>query len=338
MIKLIKPRKLSKGDTIATISVSGGRAGDGDLLRRYQLGKTRLEEIFKLNVIETPNSMKGSDYLYKNPKARADDLMWALTNPKVKGIIANMGGDDSARLLPYLDFDIIRNNPKIFLGYSDITTITMYFAYAGVMSYYGPNLLTPIAQPGNLDDYTEQAIWKTLFSTNVIGDIPASDRYTQIEWQDKKAEDIKWRENTGYELIQGHGKVQGRLCGGCGGPLCQIMGTHIYPKRDFWKDSIIYLESYSPYGSVLAGLHELRALNASGIFQNAKGLITPQISEEEKTMLLKFLKYEVWREDLPVLTNVDFGHRTPMTILPVGAMAEIDCGKAIFSILESGVE
>lgn len=186
MNTLIKPKRLSKGDTIATISISGGRAGDRDLLWRYELGKRRLEEIFDLKVIETPNSMKGSDYLYKNPKERAEDLMWALVNPEVKGIIANMGGDDSVRLLPYLDFDIIRKNPKIFLGYSDITTITMYFAYAGVMSYYGANLLTPIAQPGNLDSYTEEAIWKTLFSTNVIGDILPSDRYTQIEWMDKK--------------------------------------------------------------------------------------------------------------------------------------------------------
>jgi muramoyltetrapeptide carboxypeptidase LdcA involved in peptidoglycan recycling len=71
LINLIKPKKLSKGDTIATISISGGRAGDSDLLWRYKLGKTRLEEIFKLKVIETPNSMKGSDYLYKNPKNSA---------------------------------------------------------------------------------------------------------------------------------------------------------------------------------------------------------------------------------------------------------------------------
>jgi len=335
---LIKPKRLSKGDTIATISISGGRSGDSDLIWRYKLGKKRLEEIFELKVIETPNSMRGSDYLYKNPKARADDLMWALKNPEVKGIIANMGGDDSVRLLPYLDFDIIHSNPKIFMGYSDITTLTIYFAYAGVMSYYGANLLTPIAQPGNLDNYTKDAIWKTLFSTDVIGNILPCNRYTPIEWLDKKEDDIIWKENTGYELIQGNGVVQGRLCGGCGGPLCQIMGTHIYPNQEFWKDSIIFLESYSPYGSVLAGLHELRALNASGLFHNAKGLITPQLSSEEKSMLLTFLKYEVEREDIPVLTNVDFGHRTPMTILPVGAMAEINCSKATLSILESGVE
>lgn len=99
----------------------------------------------------------------------------------------------------------------------------------------------------------------------------------------------------------------------------------------------MFLESYPPYGSVLAGLHDFRALNASGVFQYAKGLITPQINNEEKEMLLNLLKYEVGREDMPVLTNVDFGHRTPMTILPIGAMAEINCEKKTISILESDV-
>jgi muramoyltetrapeptide carboxypeptidase LdcA involved in peptidoglycan recycling len=214
----------------------------------------------------------------------------------------------------------------------------MYFTHAGVMSYYGANLLTPIAQPGGIDAYTEQAIWRTLFSDDVIGTILPCDRYTKIEWQDIKAEDIEWTENSGYELLQGNGVERGRLCGGCGGPLQQIMGTSIYPNQDIWRDSLLFLESYSPYGSVLAGLHELRALNASGMFQNAKGLITPHLSNEEKAMLLKFLKYEAERDDMPVLTNVDFGHRTPMTILPIGAMAEINCNNATFSILESGVE
>lgn len=337
MQQLIKPSKLNSGDTIATISISGGRAGDSDLAWRYELGKKRLQEVFGLNIIETPNALKGSEYLYKNPKVRAEDLMWALLNPKVKGIIANMGGDDSARLLPFIDFDIIHNNPKVFMGYSDITTLNIYFAYAGIMSYYGPNVLTPIAQPVCLDNYTNKALQKTLFSNEIIGKILPCKKYTPIEWENKKTDEISWTKNTGYKVIQGDTVAEGRLIGGCGGPLRQIMGTFVYPTSDYWKNSIIFLESYSPYGSILAGLHELRALNATGIFSKAKGLITPKINDEEKAMLLKFLKYEANRQDLPVLSNVDFGHRTPMTVLPVGATAQIDCINSTFSILESGV-
>lgn len=333
----IKPKALKKGDAVALISISGGRAGDNDMLPRYQVGKTRLEELFEINTIATPNSLKGSDYLYKHPEARAEDLIWAILNPEVKGIIANMGGDDSYRVIPYVDLSIIHDNPKIFMGYSDITTWTTLYAVAGVMSYYGPNVLTPIAQPGKLDDYTYQAIQRTLFNTAVIGNIEASKRYTPIEWGEKSEEEIIWTENKGYKVIQGEGKVQGRLFGGCGGPLRQIMGTSIFPELEFFEDCIIFLEVGSPYGSVLAGLHEMRAFDAAGMFRKAKGLITGMLNDEEEKMILKFIKYEARREDMPILTNVDFQHRTPMNVIPVGAMAEIDCEKETFSVLESGV-
>lgn len=337
MKKMIKPYKLQKGDTIATISISGGRAGDSDMLARYQLGKNRLEEIFGLNVIETPNSLKGNNFLFQNPQARAEDLMWALQSPNIKGIIANMGSDDLYRLLPYIDFEVIHSHPKIMMGYSDITTLCSIFTYAGVMSYYGPNLLTPIAQPIKLDDYTKNAIMKVLFSDETIGQIHPCSSYTQIEWENKSESEIAWHKNTGYKIVQGKGKVTGRLIGGCAGPLQQIMGTVAYPQKDVWEESILFIENYSPYNSTLAELHSWRALAASGVFDKVRGLITNSLNDEETKLLLKFLKYEACREDLPVLTNVDFVHRTPMTILPIGAMAEIDCDKNTFSILESGV-
>jgi muramoyltetrapeptide carboxypeptidase LdcA involved in peptidoglycan recycling len=78
--------------------LSGGRAGDPDMIERYLVGKHRLESIFGLKVIETPNALKGSEFLYRNPKARADDLMQALLDPNIKAIITNMGGDDTYRL------------------------------------------------------------------------------------------------------------------------------------------------------------------------------------------------------------------------------------------------
>lgn len=338
MTNLIKPARLQRGDTIAAISISGGRAGDEDMLWRYELGKRRLEECFGLHVVETPHALRGSDYLYRNPEARAEDLTWALKTPQVKGIIANMGGDDSYRLLPHIDFEAIRGNPKIFLGYSDITTICACFAYAGVMSYYGPNLLTPVAQPGSLDSYTKNAINKALFSKEPIGQVEPCPQYTQIEWQDKPKEEIVWQNNSGYQLLQGQGVVRGRLLGGCLGPLQQIMGTKIFPGKDDWEGCILFLENGSPYGSALAGLHGWRALAACGALEKCAGLITTAMNEEEKQILLKVLRDEVRREDLPVLVNVDFGHRTPMTVLPVGAIAEIDCERAALTILESGTE
>ena len=337
MNELLKPKALVSGDSIALISISGGRGGDSDMITRFEEGKNRLENIFNLNVITTPNALKGSDYLYKHPEARGADLIWALKNKDINGIICTMGGDDSYRVFPFIDINIIHDNPMVFMGYSDIASWTTLFAVAGVMSFYGPNLLTPIAQPVKLDDYTKQAINKCLFSKEIIGEIKPCDSYTNIEWQNVSEKEILWTKNTGYKILQGKGKVQGRLFGGCGGPLRQIMGTMYFPNAEFFNDCILFLEIGSPYGSILAGLHELRALDAAGLFKNLNGLIVNQLTEEEEMMLLKFLKYEANREDIIVLENVDFSHRTPMAIMPVGAMAEIDCYNISFNILESGV-
>lgn len=337
MNDFIVPKVIKKGDTIALISLSGGRAGDEDMLYRYQIGKQRLEEIWDVNVIPTPNALRGSQFLYEHPEARAYDLMWALKNDTVKGIICMMGGDDSYRVFPYIDIDVIKNNPKVFMGYSDISSWMAVFAKAGVRAYYGPNLLTPIAQPVELDSYTRRAITKTLFSSDIIGEVKPCTEYTNIEWRKVGAEDIAWTPNTGYKVLQGKGTVRGKLFGGTVGPLRQIMGTDYFPDRAFFKDCILALESSAPYGSILAGLHDLRALDAAGMFQHAAGVITGKLSDEEERMWLKFMKYEARREDMPVLTNVDFVHRTPMTVLPMGALAEMDCLNGKLSILEAGV-
>lgn len=106
--QLIVPERLRPGDTVALISLSGGRAGDPDLLPRYQEGKRRLEKLFGLRTVETPHALKGSAFLYDHPELRAADLMWALENPEVRGVFCIMGGDDSYRVLPYVDLKVIR--------------------------------------------------------------------------------------------------------------------------------------------------------------------------------------------------------------------------------------
>lgn len=91
-MKLIRPEKLRPGDIVTTVSLSWGGAGDPDLLWRYKVGKFRLEEEFGLKVIEMENTLKGSEYIYNNPKARAKDLMDAFKNPDIKAIFSCITG------------------------------------------------------------------------------------------------------------------------------------------------------------------------------------------------------------------------------------------------------
>src|SRR5919197_6505074 len=113
MQPMIKPPKLKPGDKIATVSLSWG--GPSVFPYRYQIGIQQLKDEFDLEVVEMPNTLRDADWLARNPKARADDLMQAFADSLIKGIFATIGGSDSIRLLPYLDLDIIRNNPKIFM-------------------------------------------------------------------------------------------------------------------------------------------------------------------------------------------------------------------------------
>ena len=115
----IKPKMLRPGNRIAAISLSWG--GPGTFRYRYQIGKQHFEEEFGVIVIETEHALSDADWLAKNPKARADDLMTAFADETIDGIISTIGGDDSIRTLPYLDLDLIRDNPKVFMGFSDTT-------------------------------------------------------------------------------------------------------------------------------------------------------------------------------------------------------------------------
>jgi len=115
-MKLIKPKKLSRGSKIAAVTLSWG--GPGDLPHRYEIGKKQFEEVFDVEVVETKHALKSAEWIYKNPQARADDLMRAFSDPSIEGIISTIGGDDSVRILPYLDLKLISSNPKVFMGFS----------------------------------------------------------------------------------------------------------------------------------------------------------------------------------------------------------------------------
>ena len=94
-----------------------------------------------------PNALKGKTFLKQNPEKRAEDLHTALIDKEVKAIINTIGGDqDAIEILPYINFALLKQHPKIFTGFSDTTTIHLMFYSVGVVSYYGPALLTDFGE------------------------------------------------------------------------------------------------------------------------------------------------------------------------------------------------
>ena len=344
---MIKPNALKKGDKIAIVSLSSGLGGEPAFLHRFETARQRLESDFGLQTEVMPNALKGIDYLYKHPKARADDLMAAFSNPDIKGIFCMIGGDDTIRLLPYIDFDTIRNNPKIFMGYSDTTTNHFMMYKAGLISFYGPAIMAEFAENVAMHEYTKKYIYKTLFEKNEKIEIPSSPEWTSemLEWENITNKNIARKmtpEVRGYEILQGTGVAKGRLLGGCLDVFSMIIGTELWPEVDEWNNKILFFETSEDCPKPNEVRYLLRNLVAQGIVNRLNGVIFgkpihEKYYDEYKEVLISVIAEEAGRSDLPILYNVNFGHTSPMCILPYGALAMIDCENKILSICEPAV-
>lgn len=346
MKTLIKPKKLISGDTVAAISLSWG--GAGCFPERYAIGKKRLTEIFSLNVRESKHALRDPEWIYKNPEARAADLMDAFRNPEIKGIFSIIGGDDSIRLLPYIDYDVIRNNPKVFIGFSDTTVTHFICLKAGITTFYGPAILTAFAENVKMHQYTVDSLNKTIFTNDVIGVLLQNNEgWTNefLDWAVSANQHIARKLNppSSWRFIQGNEKVTGRLIGGCVEVLQFLMGTEIWPELSVWDNTILFIETSEE--GILPKQVEwfLRNLGAQKILQRINGLlfskpgghqINPNDFKQYDESILKVLK-EFDRIDLPVVTNLDFGHTDPMMTLPYGCMTQIDVQSKQINILEN---
>ena len=211
---MIKPKKLKKGDKVAIVSLSSGLAGEEMFRHRYELGKKRLEQL-GFNVVTMKNSLKGIEYLYNHPEKRAEDFMEAILDKDIKGIICNIGGDDTIRLLPYIDFKAIANNPKVFMGYSDTTINHFMMQKAGVVSYYGPAVMTDFAENNNMHTYTLKYINEVLLENRENIVIKSSDKWTSeyLDWAIEENNNISRKmneEKRGYEVLQGKRNIYWR--------------------------------------------------------------------------------------------------------------------------------
>lgn len=341
-----KPKKLQKGDKIAIVSLSWGGLGDDNLIHKYYIAKERLENDFGLEVTTMPNALKGSEFVYNHPELRAKDLMDAFEDKSIKGIFCAIGGDDSVRILPYINYDIIKNNPKIFMGYSD-TTVSHFMMYkAGLISYYGPSIMCEFGEYVKMFDYTKDAVSNILFKDTTNYEIKSSDIWSNdyVSWDEKNQNIAKkvLKEEHHYEVLSGSGIVRGKLLGGCIDVFPMILETEIWPKTDEWKDKILLVETSEEKMPPNYLLYYLRNLGAQGILNVIKGIVVgkPQDEkyyEEYKEIYLKVLK-EFNCENLPILYNINIGHAYPTGLLPLGVEYEINCDNKTIRLVESATD
>jgi muramoyltetrapeptide carboxypeptidase LdcA involved in peptidoglycan recycling len=275
--------------------------------------------------------------------------MGAFADPSIKGIFSTIGGDDSIRLLPLLDLNIITSNPKIFLGMSDTTVTHLACFEAGLTTFYGPGIMQAFAENGGMFPYVIDSVRRSLFSVEPIGEVkPDTAGWTVefLDWANPKHQSQKRKLNPAQEwkYIQGKGVHRGRLLGGCIEVLDWLRGTPVWPGPEAWRGAMLFIETSEEAPPAVEVLRMLRSFAAMGIMSELSGLLFGRPGGE--TPIDKFHEYdeailqaaaEAGLHDFPIVTHMDFGHTDPVFIIPYGVEAEIDCDARRFSIVESAM-
>ena len=343
-----KPKLLRRGSRIAAISLSWG--GPGTIPDRYQIGKQQFEEEFDVTVIETEHALRDADWLAKNPKARADDLMAAFADETIDGIISTIGGEDSIRTLPYLDLDVIRNNPKVFMGFSDTTISHATCFKAGIVSFYGPSFMAGFAENEGMFPYMVDSVRRTLFSPEPIGVIEPNRTGWTVEylpWENPENQSTRRKLNpcTGWRFHQEAGVVEGHLFGGCIDVLDWLRGTDYFSAAGDLQGAVFFLETSEEALPPSFLPRFVRCLAAMGILEELGGIllgrpgggVDPSTFHEYGDALCKAVREEYGLNDLPIVTNMDFGHTDPMFVIPIGMKVRIDSTKQEIAINEAAV-
>lgn len=328
-----KAKKLKAGDTVAVVSLSSGMLGDNCIKDRYKIAKNRIEQEYGLVVKEMSNCLKGSEVLYNHPELRAQDLMAAFKDKEVKAIICAIGGNDTIRMLPYINFSVLRKNPKIFMGYSDTTVNHFMLNKAKICSLYGPSILGEFAENIKMHEYTDKYINDILFLNKEKIEIVSSNVWTSefLDWSVTENNLIQRKmksEKHGFEILQGNENVTGKLLGGCIDVFPMIMGTKIWPSKKKWKNKILFFETSEDCPAPYYLEYILRNMGVQGILSAVNGIIVGKPSNEKyydeyKKSILKIVKDE-FNIDIPIIYNVNFGHTAPMCIMPYNVSVTID--------------
>ena len=342
----IKPKKLKNGEKVAIVSLSRGLLGMPFCKHELNIALKRLKDYGLIPVIMN-NSLKDMDYLQEHPEDRAADLKQAFMDKEIKGIICAIGGDDTYKTFKYLmedeEFrDAVRNNPKIFTGFSDTTNNHLMLNKLGLSTFYGPCLLVDLAElDREMLPYTKKYFEMFMGDGNPF-EITSSE-YWYSDRENYGPEMIgvprmEHREEHGYEVLNGCGIRKGRLYGGCIESIYDALTGFTYPDEkdvyekysilptsDEWQEKILFLETSDTRTEPAKFKKMLNELKSRNILSLVQGIIVGKPIDEKYYEEYKEVYKEVFKDiETPVLYNMNFGHSVPKCILPYDAEVTVD--------------
>lgn len=301
---------MENGDTIGLVSPSepvffperfeGGIKVLKDLGFKVKLGKYALKNM---------GYMAGTDW------ERAEDLNSMFKDSEVNAIITTTGGSSANRILPFVDYESIRENPKIFVGISDITPLLLsIYAKTGLVTFHGPCLLYGIYE---ISPYNKEYFFKALASTKPVG---------------------KVREVSPRKVLK-EGKASGRLVGGNMSSMRTLIGTEYEPD---WDGSTFFWEEFTTEPHIIDRM--LMHYKLVGTLGKVSGMISGNLSaciekkyENANPSIENIILEHCEDYNFPIIYNLDFGHNCENVIIPIGCRGTIDTRKREFSIDENGV-
>lgn len=325
MDNVIKPQMIRPGDTIRVISPSW--FGGETFVPRANRGAELLESLgFRVETGKHAFANRG--HVSGTVEERLHDLHAAFADPKVKMVLATIGGTHAADLLPHIDFELIRKNPKIFMGFSDNTILhTAFRVECNLATLYGPGLLTDWAEHPQMPAEALESAMHLMTSTEPLGSIPQPSWWTDefLDWE--AGEDTRRRrerhENSGWIWIR-KGHAAGFTIGGCLETMQHLRDTRWWP--DF-TGAILCIETSEECPSPEAFDIMLGDYARMGVLNQIAGLLVARpygFDTEEHARFLQYLTERTAPYSFPVVANMDFGHTTPMVTMPLGISVTID--------------
>ncbi|MGP3981454.1 S66 family peptidase [Streptomyces sp. KR80] len=332
------PPKPRSGDRIAVVSPSSGLP---ELLPLpYELGLRRLEREFGVVPVEYPSTRR----MHSTPRQRADDIHAAFSDPTVTAVMATIGGDDQLTVLPLLDRELIRANPKPFFGYSDNTNLLMFLWNEGIVGYHGASVMTELGRPGAIHPLTADSLRAALFRSGRY-DLSPVYRYGNGsgDWADPATFDSEPRmEQCDGWLWHGPARVvEGISWGGNLEILSWLLmaNREIQPDESAYEGCVLFLETSEEMPSPGEVFRILRNMGERGLLRRFPALLMgraktagfdrpkepeekARYAREQREAVLRAL--EAYAPETMVVFDVDLGHTDPQQVIPYGGTIRVD--------------
>lgn len=309
---------LKKGNKIAIVAPTGNGNYVTDDIRDAAvktLASIGLECVFY------PTTFLPMQMTLEDRQQRAHDINQAFADPTIAGVLSIIGGFASVHTFEHIDFDLIKKNPKLFCGFSDVTVLqSALFSKAGLISIAGPHFAS-FAFPKEIE-YTLQKFKELAFNETDVISYTASQTCSADHWftpEDKKT----FAPNTGIKVIH-QGTATGRLIGGNLSSQTLLSGTD-YFKLPPDEDLILFIEDDSDSTLPVFDRMLFNMLEAVGR-KNIKGILLGRFEADSKITeenIHQILAYRPFLKDVPIIADLDFGHTPPLTSIPYGGFASI---------------